>query len=54
MLVAADSEVLGRQVGNGDEVEDTEVDMVSEMPKWKYRCYDLKGIMWMLLVVSFY
>ena len=56
MFVAADGELLGRQVGIAiatDEVEDIEVDVVSVMPKWKSRYYDLKGIMWILLVVSF-
>jgi len=47
VFAATDGEVLGRQVGIGiptDEVEGTNVDVVSVMSKWKSR-YDLKGIM---------
>ena len=55
MLAVADCELIGRQVGTAtatDEVEDTEIDVVSVMSKWESRYYNLKG-MWMLLVVSF-
>ena len=54
MFAVADCELMGRQVGIAtatDEVEDTEIDVVSVMSKWESR-YNLKG-MWMFLVVSF-